>query len=217
VHDISSDVFGSFRLGGRDGIEGDEHGGVNSTGVVEERADNLLDVLDVGGREKGLIVRFRGILNAGAVDGPGPLVRCVLAARGWRMLEFVECRGNIVWHGEINGAIGVVPVECEAAVEAAAVEAASPVGGDCVKVFECFDEMPCVLVTDVFYAKVIDDKGKGDGPGLVAPEPRGEVGWLVAVLGQVLFKALIGDDASLGQTIHAFSNFDVDPSIMHET
>jgi hypothetical protein len=59
------------------------------------------------------------------------------------MLEFVECRGNVVWHGEINGAIGVVPVECEATVEAA-----SPVGGDCVKVFEGFDEMPCVLVTD---------------------------------------------------------------------
>jgi hypothetical protein len=211
VHDSSSGVFGSFGLGGRDGIEGDKHGGVNGTGVVEEHADNLLDALNVGGREKGLIVRCRDILNAGAVDGPGPLVRCVLVAQGWRMLEFVECRGNVVWHGEINGAIGVVPVKCEAAVEAA-----SPVGGDCVKVLEGFDEMPCVLVTDVFYAKVIDDEGKGDGSGFVAPEPRGEVGRLVAVLGQVLFEALIGDDASLGQTIHAFSNFDVDPSVVHE-
>jgi hypothetical protein len=214
VHNSSRGVSGSFGLGGRDGIEGDEHGGVDSTGVVEERADNLLDAFDVGGREKGLIVRCRGILNAGnagTVDGPGPLVRCVLAARGWRMLEFVECRGNVVWHGEINGVIGVVPVECEAAVEAASL-----VGGDCVKVLQGFDEMPCVLVTDVFYAKVIDDEGKGDGPGFVAPEPRGEVGRLVAVLGQVLFEALIGNDASLGQTIHAFSNFDVDPSVVHE-
>ena len=123
----------------------------------------------------------------------------------------MECRGNVVWHGEINGAIGVVPVECEAAVEAA-----SPVGGDCVKVLKGFDEMPCVLVTDLFDAKVIDNEGKGDGSGFVAPEPRGEVGWLVAVLGQVLFETLIGDDASLGQTIHDFSNFDVDPSVVHE-
>jgi hypothetical protein len=75
VHDSSSSVFGSFGLGGRDGIEGNEHGGVDGTGVVEERTDNLLDALDVGGREKGLIVRFRGILNTGAVNGPGPLVR----------------------------------------------------------------------------------------------------------------------------------------------
>jgi hypothetical protein len=67
------------------------------------------------------------------------LVRYALEARGWRMLEFVECHGNVVWHGEINGAIGIVPVECEAAVEAA-----SPVGGD-----EGYDEMPCVLVTGV--------------------------------------------------------------------
>ena len=45
MHDSSSGVFGSFGLGGRDGIEGDEHGAVDSTGVVEERADNLLDRL----------------------------------------------------------------------------------------------------------------------------------------------------------------------------
>ncbi len=121
-------------MGGRDGIEGDEHGGVDGTGVVEERADNLLDALDVGGREKGLIVRCRGILNAGTVDGPGPLVRCVLAARWWRMLKCVECRGKVAGHGEVNGSISVVPVKSETAVENT-----GPVGGDCVQVFEGCD------------------------------------------------------------------------------
>jgi hypothetical protein len=32
----------------------------------------------------------------------------------------------------------------------------------------------------------------------------------------VLFEALVSDDASLGQAIHPFPNFDVDPTILNE-
>ncbi len=33
--------------------------------------------------------------------------------------------------------------------------------------------------TEIFYTKVINGEGKGDGSGSVAPEPRVEVGSLV--------------------------------------
>jgi hypothetical protein len=33
----------------------------------------------------------------------------------------------------------------------------------------------------------------------------------------VLFEALASDDAGLGQAVHPFPNFDVDPTILNET
>jgi hypothetical protein len=81
---------------------------VRNTGGYQQ----LVGHIDVGGREKGLIVRFRGILDTGAIDGPGQFVRCMLMAGRWQMLEFVEGRGGLlVWHGEVGGAIFIIPFE----------------------------------------------------------------------------------------------------------
>jgi hypothetical protein len=47
MHNIGGDICGRFGLGGRDGIERREHGGIYSAGVVQECSDNLLDTFYV--------------------------------------------------------------------------------------------------------------------------------------------------------------------------
>jgi hypothetical protein len=84
------------------------------------------------------------------------------------MLEFVQGRGNIFGHGEIDGAIFVIPVQRETTIEAAA-----SVRGVGVQIFEGCDQMPCVFIANVFDAKVVNGKGEGDGARFVAPQSRG--------------------------------------------
>jgi hypothetical protein len=84
------------------------------------------------------------------------------------MLKFVQGRGNIVGHGEIDCAIFVIPVQCETAIEAA-----GPVRGDGVQIFEGCDQMPCVFIANVFDAELVNNKGEGDGARFVEPQSRG--------------------------------------------
>jgi hypothetical protein len=70
----------------------------------------------------------------GAIYGPGPLVRCVLAARWLRILKCLECGGNVVGHGEVDGVISVVPVKSETTVETTGL-----VGAYYVQVFKGCD------------------------------------------------------------------------------
>ncbi len=37
---------------------------------------------------------------------------------------------------------------------------------------------------------------------------------VVTSFGHLLFEELVDDDAGLGEAVHAFSNFDIDPSIV---
>jgi hypothetical protein len=50
MHNSGGGICGRFRLGGGDGIERDEHGGIYRVGVVQECSDNLLDTFDVRSR-----------------------------------------------------------------------------------------------------------------------------------------------------------------------
>ena len=115
-------------LGRGQGAEGYQHGTVNGAGIVKEGAQYLLET-EFAGRIK----RWRGIgghgeLRGGSIGGGSPWVWC-MDWFGWgRVLETVECFGDVSWHGELDGSGGVIPVESEPAIFGA-----GPVGGDSVE------------------------------------------------------------------------------------
>ena len=63
-----------------------------------------------------------------------------------------------------------------------------------------------------FYPKIVDDEAENDTSPDVMPEARSVLALVVALFGQSLFEELVGnDDAGLGEAVHSFSNFNVDP------
>ena len=79
------------------------------------------------------------------------------------MLEALESCFNVARHGEITSAFGVVPFESEATVEFGL-----PVGGDCVLLAEDGCQMLGMFAANIFDCKVVDNKAKRDGFGLVS-------------------------------------------------
>ena len=143
------------------------------------------------------------VLDGGAVVGWIPGVRGVLRTCGGHVHEFVECAGDVAWHGDVDGAGGVVPFEGEAAIEGA-----GPVGGDGVLCLESVDEMLCVFGADVFDAEVVDDECESDWSSGVAEETRRVFCGGVAVLGEMFLEAVVGENAGLRKAVHAFANLD---------
>ena len=63
-----------------------------------------------------------------------------------------------------------------------------------------------------FYSKIIDDEAENDAASDVTPEARSVLALVVSFFGKSLLEELVGNDAGLGEAIHSFPNFDVDPS-----
>lgn len=104
-------VGGSSLLGGNF-IEGNKHSGVNGTGVIQEGAG---DGLHTGGTffvKEGGSAGQLGKLYFGAVRRGSPLVRRMLRAGWWGMVEAVEGFGDIAGHGYVDVFFIVVPFYC---------------------------------------------------------------------------------------------------------
>jgi hypothetical protein len=67
-----------------------------------------------------------------------------------------------------------------------------------------------------FYPKVVNNEAENDTASEVTPEARSVLALVVTLFGQSLFKELVYDDAGLGEALHAFANFDIDPSFFIE-
>ena len=65
-----------------------------------------------------------------------------------------------------------------------------------------------------FYPKIVNDEAENYTTPDVRPEARCVLTLVVTSFGHSLFEELVGDDAGLREAIHAFSNFDIDPSII---
>jgi hypothetical protein len=65
-----------------------------------------------------------------------------------------------------------------------------------------------------FYPEIVDDEAENDTLPDVTPEARSVLALVVALFGQSLFEELVGNDAGLGEAVHSFSNFNVDPSFV---
>ena len=103
--------FGAFRLGSSKGAKSNEHGGVDSTCIVEEGADDLLDALETSRSKGGGGVMEWEELDSGTVVGSNPVVGRMFGA-GWHgMLETVEGGGQVVRHGDVTCSICVIPCQ----------------------------------------------------------------------------------------------------------
>jgi hypothetical protein len=99
-----------------EGSNGNQHSGVNGACVVEEGAQDLLDVFGVFGVEGKKGVGGRSILSGGTVRGFLPCVWSVLWAGWCRMVEALEGTFNVPRDGDVDCAIGVVPCKCKSTI-----------------------------------------------------------------------------------------------------
>ena len=111
----------------RNGADGNEHVRVNSDGVVEQCAYDLLHEVDGLGRQQGGIVGLVSILDRSAIDRLVPGMRGVLGARGRRVMKLVEGLSDVCGHRDVTYALVVVPVNGETAIKGT-----SPVDGDSI-------------------------------------------------------------------------------------
>ena len=102
---------------GSDGANGNEHGRVDSDGVVEQYAYDLLHEVDGLGRQQGGIVGLVRILDGCAIDRLVLGMRGVLGARGRGVLKLVEGLSDVCGNGDVTYAFVVVPVNGETAIE----------------------------------------------------------------------------------------------------
>ncbi len=65
-----------------------------------------------------------------------------------------------------------------------------------------------------FYPKIINDEAENYAAPDMTPEVRSVLALVITPFGQSLFKELVGDDAGLEEAIHAFTNFNIDPSVV---
>jgi hypothetical protein len=65
--------------------------------------------MDGFGAKECIVIVVGGILCFGTIAGLGPFVGCILSMFGWRMLEFVEGMGDVIRHGDVGGALLVIP------------------------------------------------------------------------------------------------------------
>ena len=153
---------GACGNGGGDGADCGLHGIVDGTSIVIEDASEFLAVFELRGGELTFVSCGYGELLLLSIRRGGVGV--------WRVLWFLwgwmaeACKGfvDVIGHREIDGAIGVIPQQMDAAEELT-------VGINCeVVVFlEAVDEMIGVGLADDFDSKVVDDKVEGDGTCLL--------------------------------------------------
>jgi hypothetical protein len=86
-----------------------------------------------------------------------------------------------------------------------------------MKFIENIKEVIEVFYSDIFYSKVINNEAELDGMPFVAPEARGGFHLVVTFNKKAGSEEIIGEDASLGQTITTLANFKVDPTIAVHT
>jgi len=70
-----------------------------------------------------------------------------------------------------------------------------------------------VVHVGYLYSKIIDNEAENDAAPDVTPEARNVLALVVTFFGKSLLEELVGNDAGLGEAVHSFPNFDVDPSV----
>ena len=91
----------------------------------------------------------------GAIVGSGLRAWCMLWTLWCWMVVFVECCWYVVRHEQIHGAVCIVPLDGDAAIQFT-----FPIGGQFVVFFEGVEKVINMLFADIFYAKVVDDEGE---------------------------------------------------------
>ena len=73
--------------------------------------------------------------------------------------------------------------------------------------------MISIFFAKIFDAKVVNNKGEGDVTRCMIPEGRGAGDRRISKLGEGYFRPVIGNAAGLFETLHAFADLHVDPTV----
>ena len=197
--DAEDDVFPrAGGDGGSNGADGGLHGVVNGASIVVEDAGEFLTVFDLSGSEFTSGASWFGILLFLAVYGGGIRVRRVLRLLGWWMTKSCKGFGDILGHGEVDGAVLVIPIQMDATEDFA-------IAVDCyiVVFLETVDEVVGMDLANDFDAEVIDDEIESGGTRDVTEEPWSMAGRDVTIVGEMLDEFDVGEPSSLGKAVHA--------------
>ena len=74
--------------------------------------------------------------------------------------------------------------------------------------------MEGMFFTDIFHAKIVDNKGELDWSPFVLPKAWYQLALVVTTFVETLLKQLIGQQAGLWEAIHASIRFDVDHAVV---
>jgi hypothetical protein len=147
-------------------------------------------------------------LDFHAILGLGTNVWRVLWSRRLDVIATLRHFCDVVRLADGSCAVGVVPISVQADVEIP-----WPVNGYGVLLLQNINEVLGVILPNVLYAKIVDDKTEGDGTCLVCEEAR-RVGRLnVATCLEVDDEVIAGKDSGLRETIHTFVDITVDKAI----
>ena len=103
-------------------------------------------------------------------------MRLVLwSSRSW-VFEAGECFLDVVWHGDVDLFVFIVPIDCEANVAAA-----FPLVADGVVLFDGLHEVFGVFGSNVFHSKIIDDQTEADWSPIVLPKPGADLALPISV------------------------------------
>jgi hypothetical protein len=94
-----------------DSAEGHENCEVNGTGIIKYAAYNSLDLFDILVGEGGRIVKLGGSLCSADVLFWLRIIGTVLGAGGGCVLVTLEMFDNVTGHGNVKGAVDVIPAK----------------------------------------------------------------------------------------------------------
>ncbi len=120
------------------------------------------------------------------------------------VLVLCQCFPNVARH-----VCGDVPVDVIPPGEFyAAKQRSFPIHRHLVMLFQGHGQVVHVVNVGDFYPEVVNYKAENDTAPDVTPEARSVLALVVTLFG------LVGDDAGLGEAVHAFVNFNIDPSFV---
>jgi hypothetical protein len=115
---------------------------------------------------------------------------------------------NVAGHTDATPASCVVPFDVNICKFVA-----SHVELDSVELLKNIAEMVKVFEPNILHPKVINYETELDGMPFVAPEARGEFGFVISLSKKAGSDKIVGKVAGLGKAITALANFEVNPTV----
>ncbi len=106
---------------------------------------------------------------------------------GGGMLVFLQLFDDVARHGNVEGALIIIPFEAYAAVEVAV-----PIFGEFIFFFDALDKVVDILLTHIFHSKIVNNKCEGDGAFCMLPEAGHLLAFKISVGGKPFLEELVG-------------------------
>ena len=101
------------------------------------------------------------------------------------LLAFEPFEGvrNIIWHGKVNAEGVIITIKGDSEVALA-----FPVPCNVMIVFDAFNEMVSMLLTNISYSKIVQDERETDRPPLMCPQTGCNLALVIAMVIEACFK-----------------------------